>query len=373
MTQPENPYGGNSENTPNNAQSGAPAEQTQPAMTDSQNSTESTQQYDQQPAQEPYGQESTDSATQQTTQMPYGQNQYAQQPQQPQYGQNGQEAYGQQQYAQAPYGQQPYDQQPQYGQQYQQYQGAGQGGQYPPQQFPPQQQYPPEAPTDKYNTLAIVGLILSFLMPLVGLIVSIVAMVKINKHGGSKTSKNLSLAGTIVGGIFTAISVVLVIIALVVGVNSVNDYKNEQPSRSPSTSISPSKSPSDDSSSLEDDLDDDLDDLDIEGQLSKGATLEDMLKNPQVKQELEKQMGNMPDGMTADITAQGNTLVMTINMDSTYASTVDSTRSVYDNLAQEMADELNSSGSSTKYSVRLIITSEGKTLYDKTATSSSTN
>ena len=118
------------------------------------------------PAQQPYGTPYEPVGTQPTTQINYGAPQYGEQP-----------AYG------APTGGAPVYGEPG---------GPAYGG---PAQFPPQggyDQYPPQGPPDKYNTMAIVGLILAILFPLIGLIVSIIAMVNINKHGGSKASKNLS-------------------------------------------------------------------------------------------------------------------------------------------------------------------------------------
>jgi hypothetical protein len=141
----------------------------------------------------------------------YGQQGYGQQGygQQPPYGQQygqppGQQGYGQQ-YGQ-PQGQQPaYGQQPPYGQQYgQQPYGQPAYGQHPG--------YPPAygRPT---STLAILALVLAFVFAPAGLILGIVARKQIRRTG--EQGDGLALAGIIVGGIFTAIFVVLIVIWII--------------------------------------------------------------------------------------------------------------------------------------------------------------
>lgn len=62
----------------------------------------------------------------------------------------------------------------------------------------------PPAVNEGKPTIAYVGLILAFLLPLAGLIVSIIARRRILER--SLPGSNLALAGIIVGGVFTAIS-----------------------------------------------------------------------------------------------------------------------------------------------------------------------
>ncbi|KFI58343.1 DUF4190 domain-containing protein [Bifidobacterium cuniculi] len=100
--------------------------------------------------------------------------------------------YGQPQYAQPQYGQ-PYDQQ-QYTQQYPS-QPYAQGGYY-------------VAPTEKWNTMCIVGFVLSFLLPLVGLVLSIIALVQINKTG--EKSKGMAIAGIVIGALATILSIAMI-------------------------------------------------------------------------------------------------------------------------------------------------------------------
>ncbi len=295
------------------------------------------------PAQQPYGTPYEPAATQPTTQINYGAPQNAA----PQYGE--QPAYG------APTGGAPVYGEPG---------GPAYGS---PAQFPPQggyDQYPPQGPTDKYNTMAIVGLILAILFPLIGLIVSIIAMVNINKHGGSKASKNLSLAGTIVGGVLTVVSIIVSIIVF----NSVLAATNEivSDSKSPSATHSQTQSTTDPDEDIDEDIDNDIDD--IGDQLTDGSiTLEEALKNPTVKSELEKQIQGLPDGMKGSVSAEGNTLILTFYVDSSLAAYSDSLAESLNSVGKSAASQLNEDGGNT-YSVRIVITSEGKTLYDKTST-----
>ncbi|WEV67908.1 DUF4190 domain-containing protein [Bifidobacterium sp. ESL0769] len=72
------------------------------------------------------------------------------------------------------------------------------------------QGYYAPAPEQKWNTMCIVGFILSFFMPLIGLVLSVVALVQIN-HSGEK-SKPMAIAGLVIGAISTILSIVFVII-----------------------------------------------------------------------------------------------------------------------------------------------------------------
>jgi hypothetical protein len=134
------------------------------------------------------------------------------------YGQQGygQQGYGQQGYGQQGYGQQGYGQQPPYGQPQAQQPAYGQQqyGQQPYGQpaYGQQPGYPPAygRPT---NTLAILALVLAFIFAPAGLILGIVARKQIRRTG--EDGDGLALAGIIVGGIFTAIFVVLIVIWII--------------------------------------------------------------------------------------------------------------------------------------------------------------
>lgn len=86
----------------------------------------------------------------------------------------------------------------------------GYGG-YP--QYPASGPYsnPYDMASDRWNTLCIVGFILTFIIPVAGLILSIIAFNQIKRTG--EKSRGLSIAGIIVGGISTVFSI-LVILAI---------------------------------------------------------------------------------------------------------------------------------------------------------------
>ena len=117
----------------------------------------------------------------------YGQQGYAA----PGYGQQYGQQYGQPGYGQPGYGQPDYTQA-----------GYGQPA-YAPQQWGPR-------PT---NTMAILALVMAFVFAPAGLILGIVARRQIARTG--EEGSGLALAGIIVGGFFTAIVALFVILALV--------------------------------------------------------------------------------------------------------------------------------------------------------------
>ncbi|RYP97562.1 peptidyl-prolyl cis-trans isomerase [Bifidobacterium pseudolongum subsp. globosum] len=259
MTTPENPYNGN----PYTPGTGQPADE--------------TQQFGQ-PAQQPYGAPQAEP----TQAMPdYGQmqpNPYAA-PEQPMQSFD----YSQQ-------GQQPY------------------GGQIPPQE--PMGGYGAQQNNDKWNGLVIAGFVCAFLVPIVGLILSIIGMVQINKNGGK--SKGMAIAGIIVSVVVMVLNGLLVFSML----NAANSVVQTAltTSQSPSaTSSSPSTTDPDidDLDTDLDDLDDDLDDLDNDvDTLPEGTTLEDLMSNSTFKEQFEQQVTKgLPDGMDMKVSAKGNTLI----------------------------------------------------------------
>ncbi len=124
---------------------------------------------------------------------------------QPQYGNYGAQGNAQQPYGQPQYGQQSPYAQPQYGQYAQ---GGGQQygqpdytqsmpnyapyGQYNQSQYG--NGYSPEPTT--WNGLCIAGFVCSFLVPIVGLILSIVALTQINRTG--EKSRGMAIAGIVI-------------------------------------------------------------------------------------------------------------------------------------------------------------------------------
>lgn len=124
---------------------------------------------------------------------------------QPQYGDYGAQGNAQQPYGQPQYGQQSPYAQPQYGQYAQ---GSGQQygqpdytqnmpnyapyGQYNQSQYG--NGYSPEPTT--WNGLCIAGFVCSFLVPIVGLILSIIALTQINRTG--EKSRGMAIAGIVI-------------------------------------------------------------------------------------------------------------------------------------------------------------------------------
>jgi hypothetical protein len=78
--------------------------------------------------------------------------------------------------------------------------------------------YPQPQPTPPGRVLSIVGLVLAFLVAPVGLIISIVAAVKLGK---AKQPKGLAIAGIIVGALVTIFWIILVVILVAVAASLV--------------------------------------------------------------------------------------------------------------------------------------------------------
>lgn len=329
MTTPENPYNGN----PYTPGTGQPADE--------------TQQFGQ-PAQQPYGQ---------PAQQPYGAPQAEPTQAMPEYGQMQPNPYAAQEqppqafdYSQQ--GQQPY------------------GGQIPP-QIPPQEPmagYGAPQNNDKWNGLVIAGFVCAFLVPIVGLILSIIGMVQINKNGGK--SKGMAIAGIIVSVVVMVLNGLLVFSML----NAANGAIQ--------TAITTSQSPSATSSSPSttdpdiDDLDNDLDDLDdLDNDvdtLPEGMTLEELLSMPTFKEQFEQQVTKgLPDGMDMKVSAKGNTLILdaTVNKPLT-DDQVEQLRSMaetdiatsMEGVAGQLNSELNTDDSVVHLTMKL---ADGQTIVDK--------
>lgn len=76
-------------------------------------------------------------------------------------------------------------------------------------------------PTPKTNVLAIVGFIFAFLMPIVGLICSIIGKSKVDECGGN--GKGLATAGIVISIITIVLYVIIVIASAAVAASIVND------------------------------------------------------------------------------------------------------------------------------------------------------
>jgi len=73
--------------------------------------------------------------------------------------------------------------------------------------------YPQPEPTPPGRVLSIVGLVLAFLAAPIGLILSIVAAVKLGKTG---QPKGLAIAGIIIGAILTILGIIWIILSVTV-------------------------------------------------------------------------------------------------------------------------------------------------------------
>lgn len=310
MTTPENPYNGNPYNgDPYAPGTGQPADETQQFS---------------QPAQQPYGQ---------PAQQPYGAPQAEPTQAMPEYGQMQPNQYA----AQEPM--------------------AGYGA--------PQN-------NDKWNGLVIAGFVCAFLVPIVGLILSIIGMVQINKNGGK--SKGMAIAGIIVSVVVMVLNGLLVF-SMVNAANSAVQTAITA-SQSPSSSSSSPSTTDPDIDDLDtdlDDLDDDLDDLDNDvDTLPEGVTLEDLLSMPTFKEQIERQTtAGMPDNMDMKVSAKGNTLTFdaTIN-ESLTDDQVEQVRSMAESVLgsqmEEIAGNLNSELGTDDVVVHLTMKlADGQTIVDK--------
>ncbi|WP_166986187.1 DUF4190 domain-containing protein [Canibacter zhoujuaniae] len=84
--------------------------------------------------------------------------------------------------------------------------------------------YAAQTPENPISALTIVGFIMAFVMPLVGLILSIIALkgAKARNEEGSR----LALAGIIIGAVFTALTLLYIIFVMgtVVWFGSINNF-----------------------------------------------------------------------------------------------------------------------------------------------------
>ncbi len=225
---------------------------------------------------------------------------------------------------------------------------------------------------DKWNGLVIAGFVCAFLVPIVGLILSIIGMVQINKNGGK--SKGMAIAGIIVSVVVMVLNGLLVF-SMVNAANSAVQTAITA-SQSPSSSSSSPSTTDPDIDDLDtdlDDLDDDLDDLDNDvDTLPEGVTLEDLLSMPTFKEQIERQTtAGMPDNMDMKVSAKGNTLTFdaTIN-ESLTDDQVEQVRSMAESVLgsqmEEIAGNLNSELGTDDVVVHLTMKlADGQTIVDK--------
>ena len=204
---------------------------------------------------------------------------------------------------------------------------------------------PPEA-NQKYNGLAVAGFICSFLVSLLGLILSIVGLNQIKKQGGK--GKGLAIAGIIISAAGMVIQVILVIALIVGGASYASKAIDEAKTDSFYSQSSSGNGDSSDKSKAQDNLDDALDD-------TLGETHDDLTDGDYG---LYDSIQDFVDSLEFDSYASlGDTAASSLDaMDSTYQSTA--------NLLGSMCKT-----SSGKASLRVIMhTQSGQSLYDKTWT-----
>lgn len=119
-----------------------------------------------------------------------------------------------------PYGQAGYSGQPGYGAQQPQYGAPYGAAQYPPYGANPYGVPAYYAPNDRWNTMSIVGFVLSFVFCPAGLILSIIALRQINRT--QERGKAFAIAGIVISAIAIVIVIITIIFAIAVGVYMVN-------------------------------------------------------------------------------------------------------------------------------------------------------
>lgn len=238
---------------------------------------------------------------------------------------------------------------------------------------------PPEA-NQKYNGLAIAGFICSFLVSLLGLILSIVGLNQIKKQGGK--GKGLAIAGIIISAAGMVIQVILVIALIVGGASYASKAIDEAKTDSFYSQSSSGNGDSSDKSKAQDNLDDALDDTlgETHDDLTDGDyglydSIQDFVDSSEFKDSIESEADTFADtGITFNYRVDGDTLVYEYVLDDSYASlgdTVASSLDAMDSTYQSTANLLGSmcKTSSGKASLRVIMhTQGGQSLYDKTWT-----
>lgn len=238
---------------------------------------------------------------------------------------------------------------------------------------------PPEA-NQKYNGLAIAGFICSFLVSLLGLILSIVGLNQIKKQGGK--GKGLAIAGIIISAAGMVIQVILVIALIVGGASYASKAIDEAKTDSFYSQSSSGNGDSSDKSKAQDNLDDVLDDTlgETHDDLTDGDyglydSIQDFVDSLEFKDSIESEADTFADtGITFNYRVDGDTLVYEYVLDDSYASLGDtfaSSLDAMDSTYQSTANLLGSmcKTSSGKASLRVIMhTQSGQSLYDKTWT-----
>lgn len=222
--------------------------------------------------------------------------------------------------------------------------------------------------------------ICSFLVSLLGLILSIVGLDQIKKQGGK--GKGLAIAGIIISAAGMVIQVILVIALIAGGASYAIKAIDEAKTDSSYSQSSSGNGDSSDKSKAQDNLDDALDDTlgETHDDLADGDyglydSIQDFVDSSEFKDSIESKADTFADtGITFNYRVDGDTLVYEYVLDDSYASlgdTVASSLDAMDSTYQSTANLLGSmcKTSSGKASLRVIMhTQSGQSLYDKTWT-----
>lgn len=273
----------------------------------------------------------------------------------------------QQQYQQTP---QPQYQQAQYQQQYQQnpYQQPGHPGQPVPDymQMHRYQQHP-----DRWNGLAIAGFVCSFFIAILGLILSIVGLVKINQT--KEKGRGLAIAGIV-------ISVVSMVFAFMTVSGEFNNFMNSAPMSSASSSSQAASSHSSKSATTHEDF---LEQYtsDLESRIDQEAddhayqNVEQLVNSKMFQQQLQEVMNQLPQGVQTSVTAKGDTVTTTLTLENGYETQA---KKVIDQMTpqqahndlQDLADSLDEiCGDAGNTTVHLTVkTQDGAQLFNQSVT-----
>ncbi|NEG69800.1 DUF4190 domain-containing protein [Bifidobacterium choloepi] len=329
-----------------------------------------------QPNSQPDGTNDSSGQQQYPQSDPYGQ-QYREDQQSNLYAQqtSGQ-GYGQQDYRQAGY-QQPNYQQPSYQGGYQQ--GYGQPGYGPngygqPGYQPPVPQYP-----NRWNGMAIAGFICSFFFAIVGLVLSIVGLVQVNKT--RERGRGLAIAGICI----SAVEIAFVVMSMGSLSTYVDDAFEETYGTSTSQTASPSASATDDSSAASSDESSGSADGsvilttlgfdDTKLAATHSTSVENLVDSDAFQSQLATVRDSLPSGLDIDFAASGDDLTIDVTVPDSYATTVtsyldgvsDSQRQANMQALANTFDEL--AGNSGQTSVTLdVTTASGTSLLGQTAT-----
>lgn len=282
----------------------------------------------------------------------------------PQNPQNTNQSYGQPynpQYRQNQYGQyqnNPYQQNPQ-----------NPYGNVPPyMQYRQYNQHP-----DRWNGMAIAGFVCSFFIAILGLIFSILGLVKINKT--KEKGRGLAIAGIV-------ISLASMIFAFTTLAGSFDEFVSSSvssPSVSASATSSSSAQPKKTTSNNGDILTqytEQLEDLlDDDAANNTYSNVEQLVQSDMFQQQLQKVTNSLPGDVTADVTANGNTVTTMLTVANDYEGQV---KSMIDKLSsqqthdalQDLADSMDElCGDAGNTVLNLTIRTDGGTnLFDQTAT-----